>query len=313
MPELPEVEVVRRGLETARRRPRASPPSTSSTLARCAVTSPGADDFAAALTGRASPPPAVAASTSGCRSTTATPLLGHLGMSGQMLVQPPGRAAPSGTCGCASWLADGAGAAVRRPADVRRAVACRRVAPSCRPRSRTSPATRSTRSSTTRPSSAGSAPRAVGHQAHPARPGDHLRRRQHLRRRGALAARLHGDRPGRPAHRARRCASVLAGGARGDGRGAGARAARRSTRSTSTSTARAATSTGRWRSTARRAGPARGAARRSSACRFMNRSSYFCPRCQPTPASETLTRASDLRFRRPRRVASTGIDPASGP
>ena len=45
------------------------------------------------------------------------------------------------------------------------------------------------------------------------------------------------------------------------------RAAPPSTPSTSTSTARAATSTARWPSTARRAGPARAAARRSAASR----------------------------------------------
>ena len=102
--------------------------------------------------GRASRPYAAAASTSGSPSTNGDALLGHLGMSGQMLLHEPGapderhlrvrfvlagrrrRAASrcaSSTSGCSAACSSPTGE------------------PSCPPRSPTSPATRSTRSSTT--------------------------------------------------------------------------------------------------------------------------------------------------------------------
>ena len=78
-------------------------------------------------------------------------------------------------------------------------------------------------------------------------------------------ARLHGDRPG---DRLRRAQVVeLLGHVREVLGEALRRAVRRSTRSTSTSTANRATSSGRWRPTARRAGPAAGAVRRSDGSR----------------------------------------------
>ena len=60
-------------------------------------------------------------------------------------------------------------------------------------------------------------------------------------------------------------------------------AARRSTRSTSTSTGRAATSTGACTSTAAPASRATAAASLVVREPFMNRSSFRCPRCQPRP------------------------------
>ena len=133
-------------------RPRPGPPDR---LRRGAAPPPvrrhvaGPADFAARLTGRTF----IAAHRRGkylwLSLDNGDALLGHLGMSGQMLVQPPGVpdekhlrvrfllaayrdwSSGSSTSGCsAGW---------RSP----------RAAPSCRPRSRTSPATRSTRRSTT--------------------------------------------------------------------------------------------------------------------------------------------------------------------
>ena len=100
-------------------------------------------------------------------------------------------------------------------------------------------------------------------QAAAARPGTGLRRRQHLRRRGACGgrgstatARGTGSPPPRSA--------LLLGEARiGDGRPRSARAGPPSTRSTSTSTASPATSTARCTPTAGRASRATGAGRRS--------------------------------------------------
>ena len=89
MPELPEVEVVRRGLEDH---------VLGRTIESVQVLHPrpvrrhagGADDFAARLTGRT----LVGAHRRGkylwLSLDDGAALLGHLGMSGQMLVQPPG-------------------------------------------------------------------------------------------------------------------------------------------------------------------------------------------------------------------------------
>ena len=138
----------------------------------------------------------------------------------------------------------------------------------------------------------GVAAQALRDQAAAAGPDGGLRHRQHLRRRGAVAgegqrARLAvGAVPAearRPARRRRR----------GDDRRAGRRAARRSTRSTSTSTASRATSTGRWTPTAARASRAAAAGRSMRREKFMNRSSYYCPRCQPRPAPALTARRRD--------------------
>ena len=104
--------------------------------------------------------------------------------------------------------------------------------------------------------------RASGIKRPAARPDPDLRRRQHLRRRGAVARPAARRAAGRQAHR-RAGARAARPRPRGDARGARRRAARRSTRSTSTSTASPATSTGRCTPTAGRASPATGAARRS--------------------------------------------------
>ena len=89
MPELPEVEVVRRGLESH---------VVGRRIARVDVLHPrpvrrhvaGADDFAALTTGRL----VLGANRRGkylwLPLDSGDAILGHLGMSGQMLVQPPG-------------------------------------------------------------------------------------------------------------------------------------------------------------------------------------------------------------------------------
>ena len=105
-------------------------------------------------------------------------------------------------------------------------------------------ATRSTRRSSDEAFVARAAPQADRRQAGAARPDPDLRRRQHLRRRGAVAgqaARRPADRPADPAGgapAARRTSATCS--TRRSGRAAPA-----STRCTSTSTARAATSTAR--------------------------------------------------------------------
>ena len=108
----------------------------------------GPPDFEAGSPASGSSPPGAAASTSGSRSTTGDALLGHLGMSGQLLVQPrdAGRGAPSARRASSSTTATTSGSSTSGcSADC----SCPRAVPSCPPRSRTSPATRSTRSSTT--------------------------------------------------------------------------------------------------------------------------------------------------------------------
>ena len=126
VPELPEVEVVRRGLErhvvgrTIARRRRAAP------ARRSAGTSAGAADFAARLRGRrprrAAPPRQVPLAAADDRRTTPamTPARPPRDE------RPAARAAArrrrsSGTCGCGFVLDDGPRPAVRRPAHVRRA------------------------------------------------------------------------------------------------------------------------------------------------------------------------------------------------
>ena len=185
-------------------------------------------------------------------------------MSGQLLVRPPdapGRDAPAGAGPRSPTAAASCGSSTSAPSAGWPSTARRRRRGGpCPRRWRTSPATRSTRRSTTTPFVRRLRAPAHRAQARAARPDAGLRRRQHLRRRGAVA----GPAALRPADR-RRCAGAEAasvlGAARGvHGRGARRRAARRSTRCTSTSTARAATSTasldvyGREGSRARRCG-----------------------------------------------------------
>ena len=153
MPELPEVETVRRGLAVGRRpddrrRRGAAPAGGPPPPAPAPTTSP------TLLAGRTSAPSSAAASTCGCRSTTAT------------RCRPPRHERPTAgaagrgtrrdrTCGSGSRFADGG--PELRFVDQRTfgglAVSRRRRA-SCPPRSRTSPATRSTRLRRRRRSSA---------------------------------------------------------------------------------------------------------------------------------------------------------------
>ena len=90
VPELPEVEVVRAGLERHVARRHRSPASTSSTRAPCAATRGGPTGFAAALTGRRIEAARRRGKYLWLPLDNGDALLGHLGMSGQLLVQPPG-------------------------------------------------------------------------------------------------------------------------------------------------------------------------------------------------------------------------------
>ena len=159
MPELPEVEVVRRGLERGvvgrtRRRRGGAPPAGG----------PPARGRRRGLPGAARGPhrhaaPSGAASTCGCRSTAATPLIGHLGMSGQLLVKPAEQ--PDETH-LRVRLAFTDGGRELRFVDQRTfgglAVVAGGRPTAARTRSRTSPATRSTPPSTTRRSWPGCGP-----------------------------------------------------------------------------------------------------------------------------------------------------------
>ena len=133
-----------------------SSPSRCSTPVRYAATPAGPDDFAARLTGRTFTGAHRRGKYLWLSLDNGDALLGHLGMSGQMLVQPPGvpdETAPAGPLparrGTRGWSCgsstSGCSAGWRSP----------RAAPTYRRRSRTSPGTRSTRSSTTTRSSAG--------------------------------------------------------------------------------------------------------------------------------------------------------------
>ena len=132
MPELPEVEVVRA-------RPRAPRPS-GRTITAVEVLHPrpvrrdpgGPTGFAAALTGRTIEAARRRGKYLWLPLDNGDALLGHLGMSGQMLVQPAG-APDERHLRVRFTLPDDGGAALRRPADVRRAARSRRPAPSCPP------------------------------------------------------------------------------------------------------------------------------------------------------------------------------------
>jgi formamidopyrimidine-DNA glycosylase len=89
MPELPEVEVVRRGLEAhVLGRPILSVEVLHPRPVRRHLA--GADDFAARLTGRTFTAARRRGKYLWLALDSGDALLGHLGMSGQMLVQPPG-------------------------------------------------------------------------------------------------------------------------------------------------------------------------------------------------------------------------------
>ena len=176
--------------------------SRSSTPVPYAATSAGPDDFAARLAGRTF----TAAHRRGkylwLSLDNGDALLGHLGMSGQMLVQPPGvpdernlrvrfllgrRTAPR--------------AAVRRPADVRGAVGLRgrgRGAAGDRAH-RARPARRGVRRRGVRTPRA---PQPVGHQADPAQPGVISGVGNIYADEGLWLARVHGERLGSKLRRA---------------------------------------------------------------------------------------------------------------
>ena len=198
LPELPEVEVVRAGL---------APVVTGATVASVAVFDERslrrhdgpAEDFMGRLTGARFTGasrrgkflwlPMVSPSRA-CRDRPSEALVIHLGMSGQVLVRPPDT--DDERTRVRFDLDSGRAHQLRRPADLRlddhRPAGRSRPRPStCPPRSRTSPATRSTRSSTTAHSCARLLREAHHDQARAARPDPDLRHRQHLRRRGAVA------------------------------------------------------------------------------------------------------------------------------
>ena len=158
MPELPEVEVVRRGLARW---------VAGRTVAAVEVAHPRAVRRHAGRRRRLRGPAAPAARSTGASRrgkylwlpladgpTQRRGVLAHLGMSGQLLVRPPGQPRRDATCGSGS-----------RSPTTARSCASSTSAPSAgwpwstwstasRSRSRTSPATRSTRTSTTTPGSA---------------------------------------------------------------------------------------------------------------------------------------------------------------
>ena len=260
MPELPEVEVVRVGLERH---------VVGATLDAVEVLHPrpvrrdprGPTGFAAALTGRRVEAARRRGKYFWLALDNGDALLGHLGMSGQMLVaagRRGRRAAPAGAVH-PRRARPGHRAAVRRPADVRRADGLRRRRRAADRRSPTSPATRSTPSSTTDVFVRRVRQARLRRQAAAARPEPGLRRRQHLRRRGAVAGQDPRRAARRPAdrHPGPRAARP---GARGDGGGArrGRHLVRRALRQRQRRSP--ATSTARCTPTARRGGPATAAA-----------------------------------------------------
>ena len=227
VPELPEVEVVR-AASSATSSAAPSTRSRCSTRVRYAATSRGPAGFAAALTGRRFEAARRRGKYLWLPLDNGDALLGHLGMSGQLLVQPPG--APDERHLRVRFALDGAddGRELRfvdqrmfgglSVSDGRRRAAARDRPHRPRP---ARPGVRRRRVRAPGP------PPHVRHQAAAARPDPGLRRRQHLRRRGAVArpaARRAAGRPAAPRPQVRRAARR---GPRGDGRGARRRAARR--------------------------------------------------------------------------------------
>ena len=141
-------------------------------------------------------------------------------------------------------------------------------------------------------------------QARAARPDPRVGRRQHLRRRGAVARAA--------ARRAAPTATLRRGRGRARARRARARscarrsrrAGRASTRCTSTSTARPATSTGRWRCTGRPGRPCPRCGALVVREAFMNRSSFRCPQCQPRPRAGRRSSSGRAGVSRMRGVAA---------
>ena len=293
MPELPEVEVVRRGLArwvtgAAIGRRRGAAPAAG------APARAGPADFADRLRRRRVLDVVRRGKFLWLPLDSGEALLAHLGMSGQLLLQPAGRArraAPAGPVGLDAGgdaagrelrfvdqrmfgglsvvplvpTPDGLPAGAAGSATSPRTPRGRRPAPCCRRRPhRPRPA---------RPAfDAGGVRRAGCAGRRPGSSGRCSTRRWSpasatstpTRRCGA--SRLHYARPTETLTRPRG-ARLLDARPRRDDRGARRRAARASTASTSTSTGRAGTSTGRWPSTARRAGRARGAGRRCAGTR----------------------------------------------
>ena len=288
MPELPEVEVVRRGLERVGRRPhhrrgRGAPPAGR----------PPAPRRRRRLRRRAGRPhahrrAAGAASTSGCRwRRRRTPLDGW---SPPRHERPAARrsrpTAPDETHLRVRFTFTDGGRELRF-VDQRTfgGLAVGRAAGAELPgrdRAHRPRPARPARSTTTAFVAALRAPAHRG-QAGAARPDADLRRRQHLRRRGAVAgpaARRAAHRRAAPGPRRAGCSGTSATCC-GEALAQGGTC---STRCTSTSTAQS----GYFDRVARRLRPrgrarAPAAGRRSAREPFMNRSSYSCPRCQPRP------------------------------
>ena len=272
MPELPEVEVVRRGLEQW---------VAGRTVAAVEVHHPravrrhleGAEHFVAALTGRTLTAAhrrgkylwLPLAEPDGAPSGRA--LVAHLGMSGQLLVEKPSQ--PDETHLRARFTFTDGGRELRFVDQ--RTFGGLAVEESCRatadPRRgwRTSRSTRSTTPSTSMPSPprcAGGAPRSSGRCS--TRPSSAASATSTPTRRcGGPGCTAPGPPTSSPAPRSPTCstASATCWGRRWP------RAAPPSTPCTSTSTGRAATSRASSPSTARPTGPARAAGRRSAASR----------------------------------------------
>ena len=287
MPELPEVEVVRRGLQDhvvgrtiARRRVqrRAGGPPPRAGPARPRRPADGQPVAAGPRRGKYLW--LVLRRPDGHEQG----LIIHLGMSGQMLVEPPGRRRGEALPRPVRLRRRRPAAAVRRPAHLRRPGARRPRRPTASPRRsrHIAPDPFEPGLRPGAPSCARMKPREQRGQAGAARPDAGLGHRQHLRRRGAVAgpgarraALLRAHQAGAPPlldHAREVMVEALGqGGTSFDALYVNVNGAVGLLRPV------AATPT------ARRAGRADRCGTPIRREQFMNRSSYSCPRCQPRP------------------------------
>ena len=268
MPELPEVETVRQGLAALGHRPDDRRGRGARTRARCAGTPPAPPTSPPCWPARTvtdvAPPRQVPVAAAGQRRRGRRPPRACPARCCCSRADAPDETAPAGPVPLHRRRP---GAALRRPAHVRRAGGLARAAPSCPPRSRTSPATRWTRLFDADAFVAALRRRRTEVKRALLDQTLISGRRQHLRRRGAVAgpaARRPADRRADPARPRAGCSAtsrdVLRRGARA-GRHQLRRALRQRQRRERLLRPVAATST------AARASPAAAAARRSAARR----------------------------------------------
>ena len=237
-------------------------------------------------------------SSSSSTSTAAPSLTIHLKMTGQLFVVPADAAARTRTSASCSRSPTGASCASATSASSAGSACTARSGTASWREATTRRSTASGRSRWTRRSRCARSARASAGgarppQAAPARPGVHRRRRQHLRRRGALAARLHPLRSAAIAA-ARRRATPVPRPSADPGRGRRAARRRRSTttpRPTATARCRSTSHvyqrTGRAVSALRPADPPDRGRRRAR--------THFCSWCQRLPAADRTGAAAILR------------------